>query len=179
MDKYEIKTCFCGRCPEVLNPKVKNLKEGVWIRRAHSSVNHLPVRLHIIHRYLKYLLYLSSLLAIFETNDDLFCRWKYLASKIMFLRCSLWTWTITQYPAKCSGSLAKSSSNGENCWHVCFNQIVWMLELFAALTAHWFWPFTLKTSSMGEDKVNKWEFCKLKITTIVVFIIMIQRIFPR
>ena len=26
--------------------------------------------------------------------------------------------------------------------------------------------------------VNKWEFCKLKITTIVVFTIMIQRIFP-
>ena len=32
--------------------------------------------------------------------------------------------------------------------------------------------------SVGKDKVNKWEFCKLKITTIVVFIIMIQRIFP-
>ena len=42
----------------------------------------------------------------------------------------------------------------------------------------WFWPFTWKTSSVGKDKVNKWEFCKLKITTIVVFVIMIQRIFP-
>ena len=41
-----------------------------------------------------------------------------------------------------------------------------------------FWPFTWKTSSVGKDKVNKWEFCKLKITTIVVFVIMIQRIFP-
>ena len=30
-----------------------------------------------------------------------------------------------------------------------------------------FWPFTWKTSSVGKDKVNKWEFCKLKITTIV------------
>ena len=38
-----------------------------------------------------------------------------------------------------------------------------------------FWPFTWKTSSVG--KFNKWEFCKLKITTIVVFVIMIQRIF--
>ena len=35
-----------------------------------------------------------------------------------------------------------------------------------------------KTSSVGKDKVNKWEFGKLKITTIVVFVIMIQRIFP-
>ena len=41
-----------------------------------------------------------------------------------------------------------------------------------------FWPFTWKTSSVGRDNVNKWEFCKLKITTIVVFTIMIQRIFP-
>ena len=41
-----------------------------------------------------------------------------------------------------------------------------------------FWQFTWKTSSVGKDKVNKWEFCKLKITTIVVFVIMIQRIFP-
>ena len=41
-----------------------------------------------------------------------------------------------------------------------------------------FWPFTWKTSSVGKDKVNKWEFCKLKITTIVVFVIVIQRIFP-
>ena len=42
----------------------------------------------------------------------------------------------------------------------------------------WFWPFAWKASSVGKDKVNKWEFCKLKITTIVVFVIMIQRIFP-
>ena len=41
-----------------------------------------------------------------------------------------------------------------------------------------FRPFTWKTSSVGKDKVNKWEFCKLKITTIVAFVIMIQRIFP-
>ena len=39
-----------------------------------------------------------------------------------------------------------------------------------------FWPFTWKTSSVGKDKVNKWEFGKLRITTIVVFVIMIQRI---
>ena len=32
--------------------------------------------------------------------------------------------------------------------------------------------------SVGKDKVNKWEFCKLKITNIVVFEIVIQRIFP-
>ena len=41
-----------------------------------------------------------------------------------------------------------------------------------------FLPFTWKTSSVSKDKVNEWEFCKLKITTIIVFIIMIQRIFP-
>ena len=41
-----------------------------------------------------------------------------------------------------------------------------------------FWPFTWKTSSVSKDRVNKWEFCKLKITTIVVFVNMIQRIFP-
>ena len=35
-----------------------------------------------------------------------------------------------------------------------------------------------KTSSVGKDKVNKLEFGKLKITTIVVSVIMIQRIFP-
>ena len=40
-----------------------------------------------------------------------------------------------------------------------------------------FWPFTWKTSFVGKDKVNKWEFCKLKITTTVVFVIIIQRIF--
>ena len=39
-----------------------------------------------------------------------------------------------------------------------------------------FKPFTWKTSSFGKDKVNKSEFCKLKITTIVVFVIVIQRI---
>ena len=42
----------------------------------------------------------------------------------------------------------------------------------------WFWPFTLKTSCVGKDKVNKWEFYKLKIMTIVGFVIMIQHIFP-
>ena len=41
-----------------------------------------------------------------------------------------------------------------------------------------FWPFTWKTSSVSKDKVNKWEFWKLKITTIVAFVIVIQRIFP-
>ena len=35
-----------------------------------------------------------------------------------------------------------------------------------------------ETSSVGKDKFNKWEVCKLKITTIVIFLIMIQRIFP-
>ena len=40
-----------------------------------------------------------------------------------------------------------------------------------------FWLFTWKTSSVSKDKVNNWEFCKLKITTIVVFIIMSQRVF--
>ena len=40
-----------------------------------------------------------------------------------------------------------------------------------------FWPSMWKTSSVGKDKVNKWQFCKLKITTIVVFVIIIQRIF--
>ena len=40
-----------------------------------------------------------------------------------------------------------------------------------------FWPSTWKASSVGKDKVNKWEFCKLKITTIEVFVIMMQRIF--
>ena len=39
-------------------------------------------------------------------------------------------------------------------------------------------PFIWKTSSVGEDKVNQWEFCKLKFTTIVVFVIKNQRIFP-
>ena len=36
----------------------------------------------------------------------------------------------------------------------------------------------LRDSSLGKDKVDKWEFCKLKITTIFVFVIMTQRIFP-
>ena len=40
-----------------------------------------------------------------------------------------------------------------------------------------FWQFTRKTSSVGKEKVNKWEVCKYKITTIVVFDIIIQRIF--
>ena len=41
-----------------------------------------------------------------------------------------------------------------------------------------FLPFTWKTSSVGKNKVNEWEFCKLEITTIVVFVILIRRIFP-
>ena len=41
-----------------------------------------------------------------------------------------------------------------------------------------FWPFTWKTSPVGKGKVNKWEICKLKMTTIVVYVIVIQRIFP-
>ena len=40
-----------------------------------------------------------------------------------------------------------------------------------------FWLLTWETSSVSKDKVNNWEFCKLKITTIVVFIIMSQHIF--
>ena len=36
-----------------------------------------------------------------------------------------------------------------------------------------FWPFIWKTSSVGKDKVSKWDFCKLKITTIVASVIMI------
>ena len=41
-----------------------------------------------------------------------------------------------------------------------------------------FSPFTWKTSPVGKEKFNKWEFCKLKITTIDDFVIMIQHIFP-
>ena len=33
-----------------------------------------------------------------------------------------------------------------------------------------FWPFTWKTSFVGKDKVNKWGFCKLKITIIIGFV---------
>ena len=40
-----------------------------------------------------------------------------------------------------------------------------------------FWPFTWKISFVGKGKVNKREFCKLKITLNVVFVIMIQSIF--
>ena len=40
-----------------------------------------------------------------------------------------------------------------------------------------FWPFTWKTSTVGKGKVNKWEFCNLKMTTNVVYVIVIQRIF--
>ena len=40
-----------------------------------------------------------------------------------------------------------------------------------------FQPFTWKTPSVGKEKVNKWEFCKLKITSIFAFVNMIQRIF--
>ena len=32
-----------------------------------------------------------------------------------------------------------------------------------------FWPFTWKTSSVGDDKVYKWKFCKLKITDYCCF----------
>ena len=32
-----------------------------------------------------------------------------------------------------------------------------------------FWSVTWKTSSVDKNKVNEWVFCKLKITTIVVF----------
>ena len=39
-----------------------------------------------------------------------------------------------------------------------------------------FWLCTWKISSVGKDKVNNWEFCKLKIMAIVVFV-MIQRVF--
>ena len=40
-----------------------------------------------------------------------------------------------------------------------------------------FCPFTWKISFVGKGKVNKREFCKLKITLNVVFVIMIQSIF--
>ena len=40
------------------------------------------------------------------------------------------------------------------------------------------WPFTKKISSVGKDEIDEWEFCKLKITPIIVFVIMTQRIFP-
>ena len=30
------------------------------------------------------------------------------------------------------------------------------------------WPFSIKTSSVGQEKVNKWEFSKLKITTWII-----------
>ena len=41
-----------------------------------------------------------------------------------------------------------------------------------------FWPFTWKTSSVSKEEVNKWGFCELQIMPIVVFVIMIQGIFP-
>ena len=40
------------------------------------------------------------------------------------------------------------------------------------------WPILAVYFSVEKEKVNKWEFCKLKITNIVVFVIVIQRIFP-
>ena len=52
----------------------------------------------------------------------------------------------------------------------------WKLTTRRFITG-WFWPFTWNTS-VGKKKVIKWEFFKLKITTIVSFVIMIQRIFP-
>ena len=38
-------------------------------------------------------------------------------------------------------------------------------------------PYLL-SSFIGKDKVKNWKFGKLKVTTFVVFVIMIQRIFP-
>ena len=40
------------------------------------------------------------------------------------------------------------------------------------------WPILAVYFSVEKEKVNKWEFCKLKITNIVVFVIVIRRIFP-
>ena len=37
------------------------------------------------------------------------------------------------------------------------------------------WPFTWKISSVGKDE---WEFCKFKFTSMIVFVIMIQWLFP-
>ena len=37
---------------------------------------------------------------------------------------------------------------------------------------------TWKISSVGKDKVDEREYCALKVTSIIVFVIMIQRIFP-
>ena len=36
----------------------------------------------------------------------------------------------------------------------------------------------LKDSSFGKDNVDEREYCALKVTSIIVFVIMIQRIFP-
>ena len=32
---------------------------------------------------------------------------------------------------------------------------------------YWFWLCTWKISSVGEEKVNNWEFCILKITLMI------------
>ena len=45
-------------------------------------------------------------------------------------------------------------------WKICYRPI---------------WP---SSSFVDEDEVDEWEFFKLKITSIIVFVIMIQRIFP-
>ena len=37
---------------------------------------------------------------------------------------------------------------------------------------------TWKISSVGKDNVDEREYCALKVTSIIVFVIMIQRIFP-
>ena len=41
-----------------------------------------------------------------------------------------------------------------------------------------FWPFTLKTSSVGKDKVNKWDLFSWKLRPVLFFVIVIQHIFP-
>ena len=53
----------------------------------------------------------------------------------------------------------------------------WLKSTVGRFATGRFWQFTRKTSSVGKEKVNKWEVCKYKITTIVVFDIIIQRIF--
>ena len=77
---------------------------------------------------------------------------------------------------------------GQEKSKVTYSVALVLAFLSAFLSAEWksttgrfatgrFRPFTWKTSSDGKNRVNKWEFCELKITTIVVFVIMIQRIF--
>lgn len=123
MDKYEIKLCLCGRCPEVLNPKVKNLKEGVWIRRAHSSVNHLPVRLHI-----------SSLFEIFAVPKFIISnlwneRRPLLPLKILGFKDNVPTLQSmnvnhNSIPGEIQRELGKKFIKRRNGWQVCFDHIV-------------------------------------------------------